>query len=1375
MREHVYMKDQSKAHWQIKTVPITNAGDDKLSHDSIAELLDEKINYLFKEDNVPSCICLNGEYGSGKSTIINLLFDKWKLATNKKVVHFNIWRHKEENTYYALFRNIFYALKNKNKNDFRQSDFLESITENDEILDLDSEFSELVYASFSKKRTDQVELNKGVSEFVKELPKYTLLLTKGLFKTVFLGSALAAIIAGLIDFAIEMDAIESTLFALKMFLIFITSTGIFSILSKNIFKNLPTLFKFHVQPAEHSISLPSITNTEQLQCVFRNILSSHNRNNGNDKLLIVIEDVDRKHNDEIIETLNELRTFIDLGKAIFIIPCDLNNIERAFYDSAIDKSNDIDEQYIRWKAKDFCSKIFSHTISLPPQGQQDLRQFLVNKITSESPNNPLKLLLKQNGDFEQLIDVLLANAIKTPREAINIYNRFTLQIEHALKLEKNSSRLKKGTISNNILPYARVYMLSTFYGLEQHLLKYPELPSWIIDNFRSRPEHYYLRGVDETNSEIKLSEEIPKYAQRYFRDLIKTGVISLDVEEFVSRTEAYDSQLTKAFIHLDEVSYSGELGSAIYGDVVRSLKSRNIQMVTELLENDPKEISIVISKVLANINYSSDFQSYVPSLIDIILNVDPSKRKNIADFALEHFDRVTNSILYAFPANNIETIFSLGSSIQSRNAKKTYFSILHKDRASVTEYCTEEKVFEIVLMLIGAINKDNKYVDSDIKSLLIDISSVPASDTNEFEQRRQLLEVIRGMDEKTIIELFSTETLNRFITDLDDFYNESEDFSFIKEDINRLISIFIKIEKANTLDIINLISGHKINELDNWFIQLAGLYEEYLYEKVELNKIHQSIKSNIIANYLTEDNYSKNSELINDAIALFAKLDGYGFTKFESKNTESFHELTKLYKELITSDVESDFLTFIYSLIDKHEEVSKYTFTHTLIDSIQGLLETNLDNKYESPEFSRCKVTAEFLSRNGRVSRIKDEKQAVMKDFLFPKLQRHLSQNKANTDVSKALFSFIETLNYDPKFGDILAGWINDTQYPLAANVPFSHFRDYLSVLNLVINKISKDYLESILRQCYSMVTSYPSNESHTLDVWDWINKIAQVNQELPLFENSIIPFLISNYDNKESYFSGKTTEYVISFLSLYSPFKDATEQKTFNNFLLWAMDEEPKYSRYLESNFEYFDMNQKLECTLKVHSLNKWEDIVSSLINNSTNTQEFIKSLIVDENNYELVKTIYSKTSDKIDWNKISVEAVKDISESLNFSAGEFINTLDNEIIAQFDVSDILETFDNYLIELLKDNLPRKFLALDLIDKFDVILVPKSKLVYAIKQEFVDTCDINNSVEELSKIRRWLKKHDLTKYTGILAKLKSIKSISEPDFARKLDSIIKY
>ncbi|MDE1315424.1 P-loop NTPase fold protein [Vibrio aestuarianus] len=178
------MNNRLQSSWQIKTVPVSTVNDDKLSHDVISELLDEKIDSLFKEDNIPSCICLNGEYGSGKSTITNLLFERWNGSTNKKVIHFNIWRHEKENTYYALFRNVFYALTNKRNRDFRDKKFLETLVYENEISSLDEKFSDLVYSSFTKKEVNQKKLDEGIASFIKELPKYTTLLTWGVIKTI---------------------------------------------------------------------------------------------------------------------------------------------------------------------------------------------------------------------------------------------------------------------------------------------------------------------------------------------------------------------------------------------------------------------------------------------------------------------------------------------------------------------------------------------------------------------------------------------------------------------------------------------------------------------------------------------------------------------------------------------------------------------------------------------------------------------------------------------------------------------------------------------------------------------------------------------------------------------------------------------------------------------------------------------------------------------------------------------------------------------------------------------------------------------------------------------------------------------------------------
>lgn len=1367
------MNEQSKSHWQIKTVPITNANEDKLSHESIAELLDEKIKYLFDEDNIPSCICLNGEYGSGKSTIINLLFEKWKSASNKKVVHFNIWRHKEENTYYALFRNIFYALKNNNNKDFRQHDFIESITESDEVFDLDTQFSEMVYASFSKKRTNQDELNKGLSEFVEELPKYTYKLTKGLLKTLFIGSTIAAGIAGVIDFLFEQNLIGSVLFAFKVFVIAAASSSVFSILSKNIFKNLPTLFKFHVQPSELSISLPSITNTEQLQCVFRNILSDHRKKNDTSKLLIVIEDVDRKHNDEIIDTLNELRTFIDLGKAIFIIPCDLNNIERAFYDSAIDKASDIDEQYVRWKAKDFCSKIFSHTISLPPQGQQDLRTFLVNKINVESPKNPLKKLLEDESSFEQLIDILLVNSIKTPREAINIYNRFTLQIEHAIKLEKKSNRLNEGTISNHILQYARIYMLSTFYGFEKHLLRYPELPHWIIDNFRNRAEHYDLMKMEDNDLVVSLGGEIPEYAKNYFSELIKSGVLSLEVEEFVSRTEIYDSPLVKAFIYLDEVSYSGLLGNAIYDKVVRALKSRNIKVVLSLLEDDPKDTSILISKLLANVNYSSDFQSYVPSLIDIVPHVAPSNKRLIVNFVLEHFNRMTDVILYSFPVQNIENLFSTGNKPQVVIAKKRYFSVLSDAKESVSDYCSKEKVFEIVLMMVNGIDKDKEYVEDNLKELIKEITHIPVDIEIEYEQRKQLLNLTLDLEENTIVEIFSPNILNRLTTDLDDFY---ENFDELKDSMNRLISIFIKIDKTDVLNIINNISGYENAFLDEWFIELVQKYEDYFKEKDHLLKVNDSISNNIIVNYLTDSKYKENEQLIRDSMTVFSELDGYAFEKLETKNTPSFDVVLGLYKEIISSSTNNEFLSFIYIIIDAHEAQAHYNFINLLFDTIKEAIASNLIGQtIDTSEFSKSQITAEFLSRSDRLTKLKSEKANEIRDVVFPEFRKHIRSNSANNDQSRALFTFIDTLNSDAKFSDILCSWIENKNYAFSNGTPLTSYRDYLNVIELSLDKLSGDYLTMILSYCDYQVTNYLSDKEQTLNAWQWINKIADVNCDLNIFRTQLIPLIMNNYSNKDAYFSGKNVLPIVKFMEKFAPFEEVAEQNQYNDFFIWAMEQDVSLISFLSDKFGSFERDQKIQSINIINESDDWNEIIPVFIQNTSEIQEFVISLLTEQFNIEIIKKIYSKTSKDLDWSLISINAAGQLFESKYFSAGHYINKLNNEIIANFDVSEILTQFNDFLMELLRDNTTNKFLALDLIDKFELLVVPKSDLALTIKSELIDVCDINNTIDELSKIRSWIKKHNLTKSTGIINRYKEIKKVSDGEFSLKLNSIIKY
>ncbi|RBW47576.1 hypothetical protein DS885_01955 [Psychromonas sp. B3M02] len=1365
------MDNRLQSSWQIKTVPVSTVNDDKLSHDVISELLDEKIDGLFKEDNIPSCICLNGEYGSGKSTITNLLFERWNGSTNKKVIHFNIWRHEKENTYYALFRNVFYALQNKKNRDFRDKKFLETLVYENEISSLDEEFSDLVYSSFTKKEVNQKKLDEGISSFIEELPKYTKLLTWGIIKTILWGSLIVGSLAGLIDFIMERNLDSSFMFALKMFVISLTSTSLISVLSKNIFKSLPTLFKFHISPSEKSISLPSISNTEQLQSVFRNILSKHNGNPDCQNLVIVIEDVDRKHNDEIIHTLNELRTFIDLGKAIFIIPCDLNNIQRAFYESAIDKSEGIDEKEVQWKAKDFCSKIFSHTISVPPQSQLDLREFLIAKINNESQYHPLNNLLETTDEMESLIDILLVSSIKTPREAINIFNRFTLQLEHALKLEKKEIRLKAGTISKNILPYARVYMLSIYYGLENNLLKFPELPTWIVNYFRTRKNHFEL--VDPEVVSIDLEDNVPKYAHQYFKGLIKKGVVNLEVEEFVSRTEIYDSSLIKAFIYLDEISYSGVVGNEIYNKVSNALKTRNMVALNSFLDEEKGEISEVISKITDNLSYSSDFTTFLPSLVELAPLISPQHQRKIVKFIIEHFDRINETTLYSFDPEIIDNVFSLANS-SILKAKKRYFSVLSNEQESISDYCSPERLFEIVMMLIQNIDKRANYVDKATIELLKGFVNIPANEGHEFLQRDKYVKILNSLEQKTITNLFSAEILSRFTDELDKYLAESIDFELAKSVFEKLILIFIELDKKVTISAINKISCYENHMLNEWFIHLVTINQEYFKEKQHLLKVSKLIKENIFDRYLTEEAFTDNKKLLTNTITQFAQLDSYALQNFTSKNTPEFKSLIALYIKHI-NDASVEFLEFLFEFIYTHETVAKYNYLHLLFDLITPFLKINLINKpINSVEFEKSKMLANFIVRGDLIT--DDDKSTELMHVLLKQMQIHINQKKANTEISAALFEFINILNGAESVSRNLAKWVESAVLQLAVNnVQLTIYRDYLNIIDLVKDDLSEKYLTQMISVCYSLIASHPGNEDYVLLAWQWIEKIASIDSSLASLKTTVGKYIFTNIPHKESYFKGNHQKYIVKVLAKLLPFETEAEQKSYNELLLWSAEEHPELLNLLANNIRFFEKPDMHKALTIISDSNQWELILSNINNEIDKYESLIEYLIFEQQDKALITKAHGKTSTYLNWGDISKRSVNRVAESLDFAKASFINSLDNNIICHFNILEIESEFEKLLTELLKDNMDNKNLSLALIDKFKLQVNSSSSLLNVIKAHFVDVCDINTDVDNLQKLKKWLKNKKLTKESGINKKLRELQKLADGEKERQISMLIKY
>lgn len=1343
-------------YWQLKTTPIKDEKEDELSHDSIAELLEEKINHLFKQDNIPSCICLNGEYGSGKSTVINLLLNKWKGTTNKRVILFNIWRHKDENTYYALFRNIFYVLRNKNKKDFRTENFLSSLTENDEIINLDVDFTKLVYASFSHKEIDEEALHKGLDNFISNLPSYVGKLTGATIRIILLGSFFVSFFVFLIHLGINQQLTESFIFFGQVFFALIGSVTTLSFLFKNIFKSIPTLFKFHIQPAETTVNLPNISNTEQLQSIFRNMLHKYSKNE-KERLIIIIEDVDRKHHDEIINTLNELRTFIDLGKAIFIIPCDLKNIEQAFIEVGISKSEEIDSTYIKWKAKDFYSKIFSHIITIPIQNEQDLRAFLIKKIDTETQNHPLKQYLKDNQTLSALVNVLLVNSIKTPREAINIFNRFTLQFEHALKLEKTNNRLKKGTVSNNVLSYARVYVLSTYYNLEKELLKYPELIDWILEKFRRISESDLNHNI-MNEYPFAVFDHIPKYAQEYVKELYKNKIITSEIEEFISRTEIYSSNLIKPFIYLDELSYSGQVGNEIYNTVFNGLRARNSNQLQLLLKDDEKPISEVIQKVTQNINYDEDFKTILPTLIDIFNLINKNEQKSIADFILEHFEQFSPHTLYSFSTNSITTILDIGNKKDSNIAKAKYYQIFGKTNSM--KECSDEQVSDISHSLINILSTNIKYIDKETHKLFNNFIANSLDDLDlEYKERDKYLETIISLDDKIITNLFDVRLLERFTLSIDKYQNNNNKDQ-LKEGLNKLISIFIKTENESVLKFINNLTGHVNEYLDNWFIELLEKYQNYFLEKDLALNTTKSLHLNIIEEYGKEDLYEKHKNLLKNTIIQFGQLDGYLFTKLNIKNTESFNELEKYYKTNITESESVNFLSFILNCIDIHESnTTEYTFYENLFESFLKGIKPNLWITKNEVEYKQAILIAKFLVQNNRIIDLKEEKQNLLRDSLIDELQLLINQYKANTENSETIYEFIQELNYAPEFKNILKNWIEDKNLIINVN-NFSYFSDYFRVIELVIPFLSDDYLSQFTHSiCLPLIKNNRSKLNFTEDVWKWIDIISDKNSTFSI-SNEIKNEAINYYSNHKD---GIQKFYITKILSRC----ELNENENYVNILLESANEYDELIDLFKDKADIFNIEQQYECLSILSKYKKWDSLDDNIFLKS---EELAKYIILEQED-SLIEEYYTRTKSELNWNSIVIESLTKIALNEDVSYLFRLESLSDELFSDIQIDDKIKI---YIISLLEENFDKKLIVLKLIDKLKLDVKSDIELFNAINLHFVEQIDVNTEFDILSELKQWIKKQGLTRKFQINKKLKEIVDVSNDELKEKLYDLIK-
>jgi hypothetical protein len=344
---------------------LESLDDDKLGH----ALIVNELKSLILAVKTPSTIALYGRWGSGKTSIQRLTATALAGKTGIRVATFNAFKYGE----LPLRRHFLVQLAAQWKLN-------------------------------AKAYRDRLYLDETENQLHFALPRWLLLVGVPVGFVV----AIQAISAGFAAIAAS-TAHEDLLKAITQSLgttwvVSFPTAAILALLLSVLGKTLPVTVKR---------TAPS--SAEQFEQLFIQLVET----TGEDRLVVLIDELDRCPPAEIANTLEALRTFLDVARCVFVVTADQQALETALT-KAVEQSTPVDVANPYYSSgSGYLDKIFSYQIALPPLLPRRLSAFA------------LDLLKDRHGlwdavDREDVVSILIPTHVSSPRRVKALLNAYAL-------------------------------------------------------------------------------------------------------------------------------------------------------------------------------------------------------------------------------------------------------------------------------------------------------------------------------------------------------------------------------------------------------------------------------------------------------------------------------------------------------------------------------------------------------------------------------------------------------------------------------------------------------------------------------------------------------------------------------------------------------------------------------------------------------------------------------------------------------------------------------------------------------------------------------------------------------------------------------------
>ncbi len=814
------MKDKStensnKSNFKfLSDEAVREIENDRLKHPSIAEAL----KTIVVNCPLPFTIGLFGKWGTGKSSIANFLKSKLVECQEKiVVVDFDVWKYAEDSLRRYFLINLVTKLKEQKslKDKYELDERVESSTSRS--------FEGALKISWAK-----------VARFWRAIAIF-----------------LVVIIFGGCMINYISPSFSQIYFAIFISLGFMTSAILF------LFQIGSDIFTTETK----TLSQERLKDAHEFEKEFSKIID----NTKTERILIIIDNLDRCTHSKAVEVLSIIKTFLEPKgkKCIFLVQCDEEAIKKHL-ESVYIKNENAKPKKDFFDADEFLRKFFNTSIKIPPFIDADLEEY-----TKELLHETGVEIFDNNAD---LVSIITQAFRENPRQIKQFIN--TLLSYYLLALERESGNdpviMLSGVITGNPAFLAKFLIIQQewpkFYkkivkkpkSIENYTSMEDELQIFMMgtniiktDNLRAfiylkqSARKLALPGGASDNLEIAFEDNKGDEAIEILKDVkgkeTKDSEITAFITELIQENKDANQNLVNIInltarsqkeLGLDiQTTFSEKVAEVITNNLLDHLPSLTLDFVFFVIEKSrPAFRESIISQYISILGWAKDTKAigqitnYSKFILDLIGCINSNrdlfilKKAEMTKVLTDaYFDNIDALILFGKNEKAIEDF------INSELLIKLIGSITDLD--FTTKHSTGESLFNIKLNFLSTCKKvlNTAVVEAILEKLNTLLTA--QNKTPETPEKKVTIKLIVEKTESILKEFLKEDFINSellikligSITDLDFTTKHSTGESLFNIKLNCLSTckkvintavVEAILEKLNTL----LIAQNKIPE-----------------------------------------------------------------------------------------------------------------------------------------------------------------------------------------------------------------------------------------------------------------------------------------------------------------------------------------------------------------------------------------------------------------------------------------------------------------------------------------------------------------------------------------------------------------------------------